>query len=152
MRYGTFLFVEQQKREAEETRRRMESYERISWDEVLKAGFNCIWNSDYTGTRFKGEIESITRTGDRIVVKCKWINALEPYFDEDGDIDRDRIEWKPWHVLETSFSVNDTPRKVPNSHNVIIQCWLDHNSFPEYFTATTLAKVKDFDSLRYNPD
>src|SRR3989344_7606945 len=122
MRYGMSLFFEQQRRDIKETRSKIEQYTPVSWDEVLSAGFNCVWNSDNTGTSFEGEIESIKREGDKIILKCKWVNAFEPFFDEDGDIDRDRMQWSPWNVRETRFSTNTIPRRVPNSSEVVIQC------------------------------
>ncbi len=143
MQYGMSLFFEQQRRDIKETRSKIEQYPPVSWDEVLNSSFNCVWNSDHTGTSFEGEIESIKREGDQIILKCKWIYALEPFFDEDGDLDQDRMWWRPWNVKETRFSIQAIPRKVPNSSEVVIQC-----SFrPDQSTTTTLAIVKKFSSL-----
>ena len=144
MQYGTFLFAEQQKRDMENERLRIKSYLPVSWDEVLNTDLNCVSNSDNTGTYFEGEIGSISRDGDQIVVNCKWVNAFAPVFDEDGDIDRDRMWWKPWHIKTTRFSNRAVPRKVPNSSSVVIQCLLNDS----YFTTTTLSQVKRFSSLR----
>lgn len=143
MRYGMSLFFEQQRTDMKEARSKIEQYSPISWDEVLSAGFNCVWNQDHTGTSFQGEIESIKREGNQIILTCKWIKALEPFFDEDGDLDQDRMWWRPWNVKETRFSTSTIPRKVPNSSKVIIQC-----SFgPDQSTTTTLAIVEKFSSL-----
>lgn len=144
MRYGMYLFFEQQRTNMKEARSKIEQYPPISWDEVLSAGFNCVSNQDHTGTHFQGEIESIKRENDQIILKCKWIRVLEPFFDEDGDLDRDRMWWRPWDVEETRFfSIKTIPRKVPDSSKVVVQC-----SFgSDQFTMTTFIRVKKFSSL-----
>ena len=141
MKFGTFLYIKQP---AEELKSQMEKYPIVSWDEVLDSNFNCVLNTDHTGMQFEGEIETIKRVDDRIFLKCKWLNALKPFFDDDGDICRDKMSWEHWHVRETSFSINDSPRKTPDGSKVIIQSWCGH----EYFTTTTLAIVQEFNSLK----
>ncbi|MBI2064835.1 MAG: hypothetical protein HYT62_02135 [Candidatus Yanofskybacteria bacterium] len=142
MQYGTFLFVEQQKRDMEKERLRIESCPPVSWDEVLNADLNCISNSDDTGTYFEGEIESISRDEDQIVVNCKWVKVFAPVFDEDGDIDRDRMWWRPWHTKTILFSNRAVPRKLQNG-KIVILC----SSSNTYFTKTILSRVKRFSSL-----
>lgn len=147
VRYGTFIHLEHVKQTAEELRQRIGTYTRTSWDKVLQSGFNCISNTDYSGTCFEGEISSTTRINDRILITCRWVNALEPCFDEDGDLDTDQMKWKPWSETNTFFSLHDIPRLVPDSSNVIIQSWLENCASQTYFTTTTLKHVSRFESL-----
>jgi len=116
----------------------------ISWDEVATMGLTHLSNTDYTHTHFEGEVESIARAGNRVVIKCKWVRALEPtHHDEDGDPCYDGVQWKPHQKTELDFSLDDKPFKHHDGSAVTITCWLER-----YSTETRLSKKTEFESLK----
>ncbi len=116
----------------------------ISWDEVVGMGLTHLSNTDYSHTHFEGEVESITRAGNRIVVKCKWVRVLEPTrHDEDGDPCWEGAQWKPHTKTELDFSLDDKPLKHHDGSAVTIKCWL-----MQYYTETHLSKKTEFESLK----
>ena len=76
--YGGFLFSEENRRDAQSTATRIQSYPVISWDEAIALCLNQIWNTDSSGAVFEGEIEEILKTKTGIRVTCKWVSTIQP--------------------------------------------------------------------------
>ena len=139
MRYGQMLFGLEVEEKAKKRKLEIEKYPSTTWDEALNSSFNCI-SIDAHGTSLEGEIASLRREGEEIIVECKWVAIYEPFFDEDGDLDRDMMSWKPHDEIEFRFPKSVTPRKVPGTNTIMIRTFSG--------TVATFATVRGFASRR----
>lgn len=140
MQFGAFLFLERKR----ERIKKIQRYTRVSWDELIQSNTNRLTSEDSGGVHYEGEIDTIQLEGDRIIVRCKWMRAKEPVFDEDGDIDSSQMSWVPWEVVETFFTTDTKLYKCPNSDAFVIESHLDDFNF----TLTRFSESSKFKSFQ----